>query len=640
MHPPVQTPPRPRLAVRVGVSGHRINRLLASDSDVAATRLRVHDALVEIQRAALEVRAWYPGVYSATDPLFRIVSPLAEGADQLVAEEAVELGYRLNVLLPFAPGEYKAFFESPTDPSYEHPRTTFDRLMTLDCVESVQQLDGHWDAARRPAAYMAVGEALLRHSDILVAIWDGLPANGLGGTGDIVRAAQAQEIPVVWVNPTNAGSWTLILPSRRGTASSSVEALGAVVRDLLALPPAEPTGYGHESELSPLQEYLSTRPRKSVHGLFNFLVRASALEWPFKPRTAHDGEDFVGRARHEWNAEWSEPSAMPSELSNTLRDHLLVYYAWADGLADQFGSLYRNVFSLMYLLAPLAVIGALLAEFGPSITGVEGRGWSWVAIAELVVLAWILWRYRQASNGRYHRRWIDYRSLAEQIRHLVFLWPLGRPTRTLRFQGESATEAEEFTWIAWYCRAIVREVALCDGVMTPEYLGACRSLLFDRVLPSQIQYHIDNEQRMHSVHHNLHLAARSLFAAAALIAIVHLGGLWYEGRLSLSYMFGQFATTRIGHVPEPTFVTLGILSVLFPTVAAAVHGFLSQGDFWNIARRSRRMHEDLSALRERIADRAATGVELGDAAEDAAASLRDEVLHWRVFVRLKPISLG
>ncbi len=321
----------------------------------------------------------------------------------------------------------------------------------------------------------------------------------------------------------------------------------------------------------------------------------------------YDQEDFVARARDEWNRDWNEAPPIPSELQDTLRDHFLAYYAWADGLADQFGSLYRNVFSLMYLLAPLAVIGALLAEFGPSITGGEGMVWSWVALTELAVLAWILWRYRQASSSRYHRRWIDYRSLAEQIRHLVFLWPLGRPTRTLRFQGESATEAEEFTWIAWYCRAIVREVSLCGGVMTQEYLGACRSLLFDRVLPSQIQYHIRNEQRMHRVHHNLHVVATSLFAAAALIAVVHLGGLWYEGRLSLPYMLGQMATTRISHVPEPTFVTLGILSVLFPTVAATVHGFLSQGDFWNIARRSRRMHEDLSALRERLADHASTG---------------------------------
>ncbi len=634
-----KTPPQPRLALRVGVSGHRINRLLSDPEKFAEIRLRVREALIEIRRAALQAASWYPGVYSTAEPLFRIVTPLAEGADQLVAEEGIAQGYKLNVLLPFAPEAYKGFFEAPADTLYEHPRAAFDRLMALECVECVQQMDGASDADHRPASYLAVGQAMLRHSDLVIAIWDGKPSNGLGGTGDIVSEAQKLEIPVVWIDIGNPTTWTLLLPTQRQSAGTSVEALGAVVRDLLALPPEEPTGDDQESELTPLTEFLSTRARKSVHNLFNFLVRASALEWPFRKRSEYDQEDFAGRARDEWSREWSEAPAIPSELQDALRDHILEYYAWADGLAEQFGSLYRNVFSLMYLLAPVAVVGALLAEFGPSITGVEGLGWSWVALAELALLAWILWRYRQASNGRYHRRWIDYRSLAEQIRHLVFLWPLGRPTRTLRFQGESATEAEEFTWIAWYCRAIVREISVCGGVMTPEYLSACRSLLFDRALPSQIQYHIHNERRMHRVHRNLHLFATSLFAVAAFIAVVHLGGLWYEGRLSLSYMFGRVATTRISHVPEPTFVTLGILSVFLPTVAATVHGFLSQGDFWNIARRSRRMHEDLSALREQIADRSATGAQLGDSAEDAAESLRDEVLHWRVFVRLKPISL-
>jgi hypothetical protein len=635
----LQTPPRPRLALRVGVSGHRINRLLAADCDVEATRMRVREALTEIKRAALEARDWYPGVYNLDDALFRVISPLAEGADQIVADEGVRLGYKLNVLLPFDASQYTSFFDAPKVPSYEHPRETFDRLMALECVECVQQMDGLTDAEHRPASYMAVGDAVIRHSDILIAIWDGTPAKGLGGTADVVDEAQKQEIPVVWINPTSAAAWKLILPPRQRDAPPLDQPLGAVVRDLLALPSAEPSEDDDESEFTRLTEYLSTQPRKSVHGLFNFLVRASALEWPFRKPGGRKQKDFVGLARDEWTREWNQAPAIPHELQGALRDSFLAYYAWADGLADQFGSLYRNVFSLMYLLAPLAVVGALLAEFGPGITGVEGRGWSWVALAELALLAWILWRYRQASAARYHRRWIDYRSLAEQVRHLVFLWPLGRPARTLRFQGESATEVEEFSWMAWYCRAIVREAAVCGAVMTPEYLSACRSLLLDRVLPSQIQYHIHNERRMHRVQHNLHIFATSLFAAAAVIAIVHLGGLWYEGRLSLHYMFGLGAVTRVSHLPEPTFVTLGILSVLFPTVAATVHGFLSQGDFWNISRRSRRMHQDLAALRERIADRSSTGTELGDAAEDAAASLRDEVLHWRVFVRLKPISL-
>ena len=56
----------------------------------------------------------------------------------------------------------------------------------------------------RPSAeaFLAAGQMLVNRCDHLFAIWDGLPARGLGGTADIVAYARALGRPmtVLWVD--------------------------------------------------------------------------------------------------------------------------------------------------------------------------------------------------------------------------------------------------------------------------------------------------------------------------------------------------------------------------------------------------------------------------------------------------------
>ena len=48
-------------------------------------------------------------------------------------------------------------------------------------------------------------------------------------------------------------------------------------------------------------------------------------------------------------------------------------------------------------------------------------------------------------------------------------------------------------------------------------------------------------------------------------------------------------------------VIAAALAVVLPYVATGTHGFLSQGDFWNLARRSERMCQQLEPLMAKIA---------------------------------------
>jgi hypothetical protein len=51
---------------------------------------------------------------------------------------------------------------------------------------------------------MAASERMLDLADQLVAVWDGLPARGYGGTADVVAAARRRGMPVVVVWPPGA----------------------------------------------------------------------------------------------------------------------------------------------------------------------------------------------------------------------------------------------------------------------------------------------------------------------------------------------------------------------------------------------------------------------------------------------------
>jgi hypothetical protein len=120
-----------------------------------------------------------------------IVSALAEGADRIVAHAGLDSGASLFAVLPFPRQEYALDFETAAS------RDDYQYLLSRAAL--VIELDGKRDQA--PGAYEAVGLTMLDYSDLLIAIWDGKAAAGLGGTAGIVAAASNKGIPVLVLNP-------------------------------------------------------------------------------------------------------------------------------------------------------------------------------------------------------------------------------------------------------------------------------------------------------------------------------------------------------------------------------------------------------------------------------------------------------
>jgi hypothetical protein len=178
--------------VRIGVTGHRI--LTEVDKVVAG--------MVEGINA---VEAAFPG------KTLEVVSPLAEGADRLVAQEVPKRpGARLVVPLPLPVSDYL------TDFGTAESRAEFHCL--LGRAAEVIELPPH---QTREAAYEAVGIYVLDHCDVLVAVWDGQGPQGQGGTGGIVAEARRRGLPLVWVHAGNRKPGT-VEPTTLGESQGRV----------------------------------------------------------------------------------------------------------------------------------------------------------------------------------------------------------------------------------------------------------------------------------------------------------------------------------------------------------------------------------------------------------------------------------
>jgi len=164
------------LHVRVGVTGHR-----NVDSDDPALKQQVREALRDIESRCPEGSA-------ATPVNLAVVSALAEGADRIVAREAMDRGVSLEVVLPLPPDDYLTDFEADTSKS--EFRTLLGKASAITEVPIADD---------RKEAYERAGQAIVDRSDVLLALWDGHAARGRGGTAHIVSYARRQGVPVLQV---------------------------------------------------------------------------------------------------------------------------------------------------------------------------------------------------------------------------------------------------------------------------------------------------------------------------------------------------------------------------------------------------------------------------------------------------------
>ena len=149
---------------RIGISGHQSRPGI----DWEWTGDRITDVLIE--------RA----------PIARAFSCLAAGSDQIFAQRVLAVDIPVTAVIPLP--RYERFFKEENLAAYEALLARCEAIL----------LPGSDDSQR---AFFDAGLYVVDSVDLLVAVWDGRPAAGLGGTADVVGYCISRKRPVIHINP-------------------------------------------------------------------------------------------------------------------------------------------------------------------------------------------------------------------------------------------------------------------------------------------------------------------------------------------------------------------------------------------------------------------------------------------------------
>ena len=211
---------------RIAVTGHRDITDAPAVHDAASRVIADLTALLDSARRDGLRRQRGAG---ATPLALRCLSALAEGADRIVADAVIastpcdSWRRQLWVPLPYDEADYRAL-----DCTSEASRKEFDALAARAIHVKTLHTRAPADARERDAAYADVGRYLLRHCDLLLAVWDGVRSDLGGGSGWTVALALDVGVPVVWI------------PATRGAESAAAPGGGSVSLLLRDQPGADP----------------------------------------------------------------------------------------------------------------------------------------------------------------------------------------------------------------------------------------------------------------------------------------------------------------------------------------------------------------------------------------------------------------
>ena len=476
------------ITIRIGVTGHR------ELPDELLIRKSINKVLSKIDKV-LE-----------NDPhIFSIISPLAEGADRVATEEILNIENRLSlkkpfleVILPLRIDEYLKDFEK------ENSEEEFKKLLKLsDSIKTIQ------DSTSRDDAYYKAGLYTVDNCDVLLAIWNGKPAAGMGGTAQIIDYAKKTDKWVFWINSEN-GSITEL------NKDKTLEYL---------------TIYNKE-------KFNSQEMKKSLEYHYNLLIKNATK------------------------------SNLSLHFINQLNEILLPHFVRADILAQNYQKRYNVVGTLIYILSAGAVATVTIQLlFFPHIPQLI---WFEVAEISIILLLIII-----SSKRDWHRKWIDYRFLAERLRTALFSsvanikYEITSPPPHLKVSNEPQN---------WIVRAYTSIWNESHSSTKQIPFKPFKKFLLNSWIDEQISYYKISAQKNLKNHKLFSRLGELFFVLTLIVASIHALNIEIFHNLSI----------------------LPATAIILPAIAAAITGIRNNRDYSRNAKRYQQMAFYTSEIRDRI----------------------------------------
>jgi hypothetical protein len=617
----LETPTRPALALRIGITGAR--RLDAEHLARLSAQLHVvlQTARQQMHLLATQDRTFAAYQHShggAPQPVLRFLSPLARGADRLAAHAALSLGYTLHVPTPFPQAEYEQDFDTPED-------LAEFRALLLHAGDDWLALDGdHGPQMNR--AYEAVGRYVVRHSDVLIAIWDGKPSAGRGGTADIVRYAAQSRVPVWWLHATQdrAPIWIADIQDLRDPQPDPPPAEACLHAYLqTAIPPPAP-GYRHRHGIVDRLARLGQRRHVSPEAEY-FAEHPAKRRWPWQAYAA----------LIRWTSGFDPPWTPPHRPNDAVSHYWFDRYQPADARAGAYAARYRSSYVWVFLLGTLALIfgalalvASLLQPSAPWLRQALDALPSAFAGLEFAALFLILALVGVGTRRDWHEHSIEYRLLAELCRKQQALAPLGwaLPITAVRSMATADDgRPDRAAWVAWLFAAEQRAAPLPRGQLSQAAQGRPRAAVLEELIAEQRAYHADRGKMAEAAGHTLERYGVSIFGAVLIcvLAKLALADLW--GLPNWAILFGFFAT-------------------VLPGASAAFVGIRAYAELPLLAEQSRHMAAELERAHARVerldTQRPLVSQDIGAEAAVVATLMLQDLDGWARLFRVKAMEPG
>ena len=398
------------LPLVIGVSGH---------IDIKATekdRLRK-----QVREVLLSFRSTYPST-----PLI-VLSPLAEGADRIVAEVALEpaIGARLVVPLPFPREMYEEDFADKAS------LKEFTELLHREGVEqyTIDYAPGNTlekvatAGIGRNIQYAWMGLHIARHAHVLLALWDEEKNLAVGGTSQVVQFRLEGvvrdlfpgigESDLLETGPV----YHLYAPRENSENATQTPAIRELYPESHEYETVEAAHrYYHEHAFLPIDQFNALAAKSVARG-----EKHAAFE-PLVP----------------------EKGVVPASLMQLER-----LFHEADRQAIAFR---RETHRTLLHLSLVVALAALLLDGAAHLPYTHELHW-WKSVLKssfvaLMGVAFLL--LHLAKKGRYQDRYQDYRALAEGLR-VQFFWKLAGLKESVA-DFYLSTQRLELYWIRRACQ--------------------------------------------------------------------------------------------------------------------------------------------------------------------------------------------
>lgn len=437
------------LTIRIGVTGHRV---LTNPEELRSSTRKI---LASIDACLGEAQHGY-----------KVLSPLAEGADRLVAQ--CVMGWKgpdpsaplreaeLDVVLPMPAHEYVETF------SIEHRRESVEEFQhLLDRANPPRTLP---KTSSRHEAYEQLGRYLVNHCDVLIAIWDGKPARGQGGTAQVVEMAKARDLTIYWIHSSTGRIRRL--PNRRDFVS----------------------------QIEFLDEY-NREPIDEVEVQQEVAERAQNLQL------------------------LAASSGLDAEVLAPLNAFILPHFTKAGRLARFYQDRHFRPTTVAYILSACAVGTA-------AVLGLIVHGSRWLFLIEILEMAGVIGLVWPSAFRRWQRKWIDYRYLAERLRASYFLYVAGLREETSEAPPDMQLSSLPDSWVVIALREAWQSIPPLqqhqDSVTKQVSDAAIAKFLMAGWIDPQRKYYEKASHANHRAHRNFELVLTLIVILTLAAAVLHI----------------------------------------------------------------------------------------------------------------------